>query len=122
VATYGGIAIFGTGVEMRTVDLPRSVQDNTFFGIDGVEELDGGFRGRMTVVKGLLYAQTSFGLASVEGTFRSYLDGVVRDLTDTTGTTWPNVRLQSFQPNGRVRQAPDGTFFRSYLARFFHLT
>ena len=121
MATYNGINIFGTAVVMNTADNPRETQINSFFGLSGLETLDGGLRGRATEVNGLLYGSSPAGLASAEAVFRSYNDGVARILVDNLGTAWPSVRLDAFRPQGRVRQSPGGVFFRPYNARFLHL-
>ena len=119
--SFGGVNIFGTGVTMSTADQPRERQLNAFFGVSGLEALDGGLRGRTTSVSGLLTGQTAGLLAGAEGTFRSFNDGVARLLVDQFGTVWSSVRLESFQPLGRVKQSPAGSFFRPYHARFLHL-
>jgi hypothetical protein len=119
--TFGGVNIFGTAVTMSTIDQPRAKQVNSFFGLSGLEALDGGSRGRFTEVSGLLYGSSPALLAAAETTFRSFDDGVARVLTDNLGTAWGNVCLQSFRPLGRVRQSPFGVFFRAYRARFLHL-
>jgi hypothetical protein len=121
MASYGGVFIFGTAVSMNTADNPRENQLNAFFGLSGLESLDGGMRGRVTHVTGLLYGASAGFLAANEAQFRSYNDGIARTLVDTLGGIWPNVRLVSFQPQRRVRQSPYGVFFRSYQARFLHL-
>jgi hypothetical protein len=119
--SYGGVNIFGVSVTMSTADHPREKQVNSFFGLSGLETLDGGSRGRITEVSGILYGPTAGALAGSESTVRSYSDGLTRNLVDSLGTTWLNVRLESFQPTGRVRQSPQGVYFRTYRARFFHL-
>src|SRR5579871_5423883 len=119
--SYGGVNIFGTAVTMSTVDQPREKQINSFFGLSGLETLDGGSRGRFTEVGGLLYGSSPASLASAESAFRSYDDGVPRVLIDNLGVGWGNVVLQTFRPMGRVRQSPFGVFFRAYKARFLHL-
>lgn len=121
MASYGGAVIFGTSVSMVTADNPREKQLNSFFGLSGLEALDGGFRGRVTFATGLLYGASAASLAAAESQFRSFNDGVTRPLVDTLGTTWLNVRMDSFQPQGRVRQSPAGILFRAYKARFLHL-
>ena len=121
MASFGGSNIFGTAVSMVTSDNPRAKQVNAFFGLSGLETLDGGLRGRVTHVSGLLYGGTPTLLAAAEGIFRSNNDGVCRTLVDTLGAIWPSVRLESFQPQGRVRRSPAGVLFRSYQARFLHL-
>jgi hypothetical protein len=119
--SFGGTFIFGTAVSMVTSDNPRETQLNAFFGLSGLESLDGGLRGRVTQATGLLYGTSAALLANAEGLFRSFNDGIARTLVDTLGVAWPNVRLDSFQPQGRVRQSPGGVLFRSYQARFLHL-
>ncbi len=119
---FGGVNIFGTAVTMSTADHPREKQINAFFGVSGLETLDGGLRGRATSVTGLLSGPTAAALAAAEAGFRSFNDGLARTLVDQFGTTWANVRLESFQPRGRVKQSPYGYFFRPYYARFLHLS
>ena len=119
--SFGGISIFGVAVSMATADITRQSQVNSFFGINGLELLDGGFRGRVTRVRGVLHGASTLGLGGAENLFRSLNDGAARTLVDTLGTAWANVRMQNFQPHGRVRQAPNGTFFRAYQAQFLHL-
>src|SRR4051794_25671014 len=121
MATFGGTNIFGTAVSMVTSDNPRQRQLNAYFGLSGLEILDGGLRGRFTHVTGLLYGGSAAALASVELLFRSFNDGVARTLVDTLGVTWQGVCLVSFQPHGRIRQSPGGVLFRTYKARFLHL-
>jgi hypothetical protein len=121
MASFGGVNIFGTAVSMVTADNPREKQINAFFGLSGLETLDGGSRGRITRVTGLLFGQSPVLLASAEALFRSFNDGTTRTLIDTLGASWPNVRLESFEPLGRIRQSPAGLLLRSYQARFLHL-
>jgi hypothetical protein len=119
--SFGGVNIFGTAVSMSTTDNPRQKQVNSFFGVGGLETLDGGSRGRFTDVSGLLYGTSALALAGAEATFRSFNDGIARILVDNFGTSWANVRLESFQPLGRVMQSPYGSYVRPYRARFLHL-
>jgi hypothetical protein len=121
MASFGGTNIFGTAVSMVTADNPRERQLNAFFGLSGLEALDGGLRGRSTHATGLLYGASQVALATAESLFRSFNDGVARPLVDTLGVTWPAVCLVSFQPQGRIRQSPGGVLFRTYKARFLHL-
>ena len=121
MASFGNVNLFGIAVTMSTADHPREKQINSYFGLSGLETLDGGSRGRVTSVGGVLAGASPLALAQAEATFRTYSDGLTRNLVDSLGTTWSNVRLESFQPQGRVRQSPQGIFFRSYRAHFLHL-
>jgi hypothetical protein len=119
--SFGGTNIFGTAVSMSTADNLRERQLNSYFGLSGLELLDGGHRGRVTYASGLLYGTSPALLAAAEAVFRSFNDGTARVLVDTLGASWPSVRLEAFQPQGRIRQSPGGMLFRSYKARFLHL-
>lgn len=121
-ATFGGVAIFGTAVRMETGQQPREAQVNAYFGLSGLERLDGGSRGLHTSVTGLLIADEAAGLAAAEALFRSFNDGKARLLVDTLGAVWPNVVYHEFRPHGKVGRTADGRCFRSYQATFFHLT
>src|SRR4051812_5080928 len=105
MASFGGVNLFGTSVSMGTADNPREKQLNAYFGLSGLERLDGGSRGRVTRVTGLLYGSSPALLSSAESRFRSFNDGVARVLVDTLGATWPNVCLESFEPLGRIKQS-----------------
>lgn len=118
--SFGGANIFGTAVSLSTADYPRQYQVNAYFGLNGLEMLDGGARGRVTLVEGVLFGSSAAALASAEATFRSYNDGVARVLVDQFGTSWQGVTLDFFRPSGRVQQAPDGSYYRRYIARFLH--
>ncbi len=119
--SFGGVNIFGTAVTMSTADHPRAKQINSFFGVSGLETLDGGMRGRTTNVSGVLSGNSAAALARAEGLFRSYNDGITRLLSDQFGVSWAGVRLESFQPMGRVKQSPNGYYLRPFQARFLHL-
>lgn len=121
MASFDGSMIFGTAVSMVTADNLREKQLNAFFGLSGLESLDGGLRGRTTRATGLLYGASPALLAAAEASFRAFNDGQTYTLVDTLGATWPNVRLEMFEPLGRVRQSPQGILFRAYQARFLHL-
>ena len=121
MASFGGTNIFGTAVSMVTADNPREKQLNAYFGLSGLESLDGGLRGRITQASGLLFGVSPVSLAVSESLFRSFNDGAARVLIDTLGVSWTSVRLDFFQPQGRVRRSPSGVLFRAYKARFLHL-
>ena len=121
MVSYGGVPIFGSAISMSTAEVPRENQLNGFFGVNGFESIDGGYRGRVTRAKGVLTGATASALGSAEGWFRSFNDGIARPLVDTLGVVWPATRLVAFQPSGRVRRSAYGVFFRAYQAQFFHL-
>jgi hypothetical protein len=119
--SFGGAAIFGNVEQMPTIDNPRDRQVNAYNGQNGLEVLDGGGRGRVTTVSGRLYGDGIDGLAAAVGLFRSFHDGLAYVLTDTAGNAWPIVRMERFQPSGRIRQDTNGTCWQDYSAEFLHL-
>lgn len=121
-AFFNAVNIFGAELQMQTVDNPRAQQINAFPGLSGLESLDQGLRGRYTNCTGRLVAASVAGLAYLEEFFRSYNDGVAYVLVDTRGVTWLNVKLESFEPQGKIRiHGGTGYVSRPYAARFMHL-
>jgi len=116
--SYGGYAIFGRSVSMETSTLPREVQENHYFGLTGTETLDGGGRGGKVTVAGILTAQTLPDLTTMWTTFESYQDGQTRQLVDTKGRVYQQVRLISFAQTGRLRSNGYGRFWQWYKAEF----
>lgn len=119
---FNGVNIFGVGVKMVTADNPRAAQENAFPGLSGVESLDQGDRGRFTSVVGMLVADTPADLGVLETLFRSYNDGNTYVLTDAYGFNWPNVKLESFEPQPPAFPLVPYGWCRRYTARFRHLT
>ena len=96
MATFGGVAIFGSKVVMQAgVINPPAVQQNTYPGQNGTEELSMGLRGGYTLVSGCLGGSGPGGLAAAEAVFR---------------------------PTGRVYRDPYGNCYRDYTAKFRHIT
>lgn len=122
---YNSQNIFGVAVTMATADNPRSAQVNAYPGLSGTEELDQGLRGRFTTVSGTLTGSDPGSLDAAEALFRSYNDGSVYVLIDNLGRAWTFVKLESFEPQGRIRvmNAPGGgvIYMRTYQSRFKHL-
>jgi hypothetical protein len=119
--SFNGTNIFGVAVSITTVDNPRGNQLNSFPGINGLESLDQGLRGRFTDATGKLTGANAADLADAEALFRSYNDGGGYVLVDSYGNSWGPVKLESFEPQGRIRRDVAGGFFRDYKARFLHL-
>ena len=119
--TFNGVSIFGFQVKMQTVDNPRGQQINAFPGLSGRESLDQGLRGRFTNVEGRHFGSNISDLASVQETYRSFNDGRAYPLVDTRGLTWLNVKMESFEPQGQIRQLVNGFCFQDYTSRLEHL-
>lgn len=120
--SYNGVPLFGIGAKIRTSDNPRSVQENSFPGVSGVESLDLGMRGRITEATGLLVGDSALELANLLTQFRSYNDGNTYLLVDSLGFTWPYVRLVSFEPDpGGIMVDSYGRHMQVYRATFKHL-
>lgn len=120
MASFGALHL-GDGTTV-TADDPRATFEQGDFGGNVLWSIDGGGRGRRTLIAGQLAAPTSLALATAEAVFRSHNDGQARTLTDNLGVTWPNVVLTLYRPLGRVRQTPAGIYYRAYRAEFLHLS
>lgn len=123
VPSLDGNYLFGVAISMQVVDNPRGSQTNAYPGVNGLEELDQGQRGRFLVVTGRLKGAGYAALNGAEGLIRSYNDGLAHVLVDQFGNAWTNAKLESFEPQGQVQNANDldGTgpcFHRRYTARF----
>jgi len=89
--TFGGAAIFGVATSVSHVPNATAAQEAAFFGIQGVQSLFGGTRGRAFEVSGVLSGDSPAGCVAAEILLLSYADGIARTLIDTTGTAWPSV-------------------------------
>lgn len=121
IPTYDGLALFGSLCTAHTVDRLRSSDTGPYFGEDGLPSLDGGGRGRSTLVVGTLTGLGPEGLAVAFGALRSFHDGVPRVFTDSLGAVWPEVLMGPVEPLGRVRQSPRGGFLRGFRVVLTHL-
>jgi len=123
--SFAGVPIFGAQVVMVTGGTSRDAQRNTFFGVDGTEVIDGGFRSHTTTVKGRLFGLKSAGgvndLSAAILVFRSWHDGLSHELIDMFNQAWENVRMESFNPDPMVYQT-GREYFVTYGATFEHLS
>jgi hypothetical protein len=116
---YGGFAIFGQDVTFDWQTNPRAEQRDAFFGLQGYERKDGGFRGRVALVSGTLVGSSLVLLNVQEATLESYMDGVSRVLTDTAGVNYPSMKLvRFFRMNPIMRDWSTGNWLRKYRAEF----
>jgi hypothetical protein len=120
--TYGGLPIFGRSPIVLVQDTDPARQENAYPGINGIESLPMGTRGRFIVVTGTHVAPTPAELVSAQNFFRSFKDGRPRPLMDTAGYIWPWAELQTFDPlNRRIIEGWYGSVqdfravFRHYL-------
>jgi len=121
--SFDGIAMFGYGVQMRTGEPEREVQTASFFGINGIASINGGGRGRKTMVAGMLRGTTLEEYNAAEQLFYLYLNAGNFLLTDTQGRYWPQVRMVAFSPaEGPLQQDGNtGEVIHAYSATFQHM-
>lgn len=127
MATYDGENIFHECV-IRTQPNPVAVQTNAYPGVDGLEEIRLGSRGRTTVVEGMLVGATLDDLNSAEIAFRAkVIEAGAKTFVDNYSNSWPNVRVVSFEPQGRVMTCAGAPlvstgYCRAYVATLLHLS
>lgn len=119
--TFGGFAIFGRSVRVRTLKDPSAEQINHFFGLDGAERVHGGLVGRHSFVQGVLRGLTSGDLATARLLIEGYDDGIARTLVDTLGITWTNVVFRQLDPGERIVRDNFGHYL-PYRATLRHLS
>lgn len=89
--SLGGSAIFGLAVNVNHIPNANAAQVAQFFGVEGVQSMDGGKRGRVFEVQGCMVGLNAAGVQAAAAILESLADGVARTFIDTTGTAWGNV-------------------------------
>ena len=114
----------GPAVQVVTMPAPNELQVNAYPGVNGLEVINHGSRGGTSHAEGWCYGADLTSLAAAEQTWRGMVTaGTVATLVDTLGTSWANVRITLFQPQGRVLPAVflgTGGFVRRYRMEFLH--
>lgn len=123
MVTYGGDNLFGSAVQVQHVPRPRAQQVAAFFGVSGTQVLDGGGRGRVFYIKGVLTAPTPAALDAAEDRLRACADGVARTLVDAGGRAWPHVVFKGeFVAEARGLLAGGAGWALPYRAVFYGLS
>ena len=91
IPTYNGLPVFGVACSIDMVPNANAAQVAAFFGVQGVQSMDGGGRGRVFEVRGLMYGSTPLDVQLMQQQLEQFADGTARILVDTTGGVWPNV-------------------------------
>ena len=52
---------------------------------------------------------------------RAFNDGQLHTLVDNEGWTWPFVKYESFEPQGKAMFSPPYGYTRTYMMRLKHL-
>jgi hypothetical protein len=119
--TLDGLALFGIAAQGLTLDADRARDLRATFGLHGLECLDGGARGRLTIISATHAGPGPAGLLLAQDALRSFNDGAEHTLTDTLGTPWPSVLLEYFSPRGRVRRDQAGNYYQAFICTLRHL-
>ncbi|MEJ7637530.1 MAG: hypothetical protein WKF75_05935 [Singulisphaera sp.] len=121
VPVYGGLPLFGNQCTVVTVDRPRAWSDSSTFGLSSQPGLDGGARGRVTTINGVLRGVSALGLAVAFEDLRQFNDGISRTFRDSNGQEWPQVQLEPVHPVGRIFRGSDGSVSQQFRVRLLHL-
>lgn len=122
--TYGNLPIFGYAVHITPVVNPNASQIAAFFGVEGVQSLDGGMRGRVFQVEGIIAGQSTAAVVAAGASLESLANGVARTLVDTSGFAWANVvyRNEFSWISGFLWSPTVGAWTRRYRCLFHGLT
>lgn len=105
--SLGGFPVFGYAVHITMVPNANAAQTAAFFGVQGVQEMDGGTRGRTFQVEGLMAGANPAAVQANESALEQFADGNTRILYDTTGAAWPNVVYKNnFMWQGKYAWSP----------------
>ncbi|WP_165072129.1 hypothetical protein [Paludisphaera rhizosphaerae] len=119
IAYYDGFPLFGSAVCCRMVPDANAGQAAAYFGIPGVQSIDGGGRGRAFFISGVFTGATTLDIRAAEAALDSYGDGRPRVLIDTFGTSWANVIYKrEYQPGNRLLFLPDGGYALDFKCIF----
>ena|ERR1044072_694328 len=117
--TFDGVNIFGYEVVATVDNLPRAAVQESWFGIDGIAEIDGGFRGRIATIQGKLQAPSPSDLGSMFAFAQSYHDGKQYTLALDDGRFF-TAKMLGFHPHpGRSEANVASNQYQHYYAAEF---
>jgi hypothetical protein len=106
MTTLDGSPVFGVAVHVQHNPHPNAQQMNEFFGINGMQTLFGGQRGRTLLISGVLVGDTIADINASEAALLSFADGLAHTLIDDRGRVFDNVifkrEYQSFEQGPRL--------------------
>ena len=122
IPTFNGQTIFGPAAYAWPVAGEPACQLNSFFGVRGLEKLNGGDRGMTHEIKGELIAVDfpSLGLV-VLSMLELVSNQTVGVFTDSYGLPWPGAWVSGFQQAGPPAYAPGLGVAVSFSATVRHL-
>ena len=100
VATYGGLALFGSAATVNVAAETNARQITGYPGIHGLECLDLGRRGGTARIDGIWFFVNGLDLAATLSTWTLLCDGTPRVLIDSKGLIWPNALLDPYHLEG----------------------
>lgn len=115
-----GSYVFGTAVRMDSGNASRESQENSYFGLGGIQHMDGGERGRETRGSCLLYGVNLEALVTACDQLESFDDGQPHELVDTKGRQWGSVLCKFREKNPWFSDALGGCY-QAYEFSFKHL-
>lgn len=119
MATLNGVNIFGISVRVIPGPVPRASHEVAYPGVNGVEHVDMGGRGRTTRVTGTLTGATRYALKAARLLLESYHDGRAYAFTDSEDDAWANVVMGA--PEFEAMR-PGPIFSMRYAVTLKHLT
>ena len=100
VATYGGLALFGSAATVHVAAETNARQITGYPGVHGLEVLDLGRRGGTGRIDGIWFFVSPLDLQTTLATWTFLCDGTPRTLIDTKGLIWPQALLDPYRLEG----------------------
>jgi hypothetical protein len=118
---FDGITtFFGVAVQIRTAHNPVEMQMVSAPGVHGVAGLPQGRRGKVSLVRGVLWAANVPALLFAKTLVESYIDGLAYPFVDNFGVAHPRVQVVRFQPDMPVRFDARWRYHFPYEMDLFH--
>ena len=118
MSTYGGLNLFGSGPHRITVaPLAIAKKRTAYAGINGLESLTMGGRGRPIRVTGHLRAVSVAALNVILTAIEASILAGSATLIDNWGVNHINVELDSYFPRGPIQRVNGSLFIQHYEVR-----
>jgi hypothetical protein len=115
-----GSFVFGEEVTYSIADLPLQMQRVQFFGVGGVAQISGGYRGKTITIKGKHAGTSRPDLTSFRQALNDFKDGYTHTLDLDEDNLSYTVTLDGIEDASRIEfESSAGRYQKYYQATFF---
>jgi hypothetical protein len=114
IPTLDGVPIFGLVTKFTPEFREAAVQENSFFGQDGIVALWGGKRGAVFHIEGVFQESSPLAIAADISAINSFAGQGLHQLIDTSGVTWNNILFKGRITPGHCLYQNANGYVRAY--------